>query len=152
MEMIQVVHRCSDEWPNPPRATLGLTPWSSADAGRTVPRSVGYQAASIIIPSAPPISLPDPKACLFVLNLAWRTTESELEQHLQSAFVSVAAVKSVFILRHADGRSRGMAKVVMRAPIDASSAIASLDGQPLDGRPLKIALDRFHPSTHTRSM
>ena len=67
--------------------------------------------------------------------------------HLQAPFDALGIIKAVSILRYPDGRSRGMAKAVMATPAHAAKAITTLDGQELDGRPLKIALDKFHQST-----
>lgn len=119
---------------------------STADAERTIPRKPEYAAAIVVgLPPPPP---PDPKACLFIVNLAWRTGEMDLKMHLQMPFDALGIVMSVSILRYADGRSRGMAKAVMATPNDANMAITALDGCELDGRPLQIALDAFHPSTY----
>ena len=90
-------------------------------------------------------------ACrLFVLNLAWSTTEGELWQHLSSAegvqlsgACARDAVRSVVILRWANGRSRGIAKVVMRAPTDVVAAIERLNGAELAGRKLTLSHDRL---------
>ena len=156
-QMTEVAYRAEGAWPNPPAATLGLTPWSSADAMRTKPRPVEYCAASIEVGyegcnvghssgTAAGAQSIHPKSCLFIANLAWSTTEAELAAHLRSAFVTPNSVCAVTILRHPDMRSRGVAKVIMAAPVDALSVIAKLDGCTLADRPLQIALDRLAPA------
>jgi RNA recognition motif-containing protein len=82
------------------------------------------------------------RACrLFVQNLSWGSGEAELTAHLDT--VIPGGVVSVSVLRHADGRSRGIAKVVVQAPIDTQTVIEELNGKELDGRALEIARDRL---------
>ena len=82
------------------------------------------------------------RACrVFVQNLSWGTNDSELTAHLDT--VIPGGVISASVLRHADGRSRGIAKVVVQAPIDAETVIEELHGKELDGRVLEIARDRL---------
>ena len=52
----------------------------------------------------------------------------------------------IFYLKYniaADGRSRGIAKVVVQSPIDTETIIEELHGKELDGRKLEIARDRL---------
>ena len=89
---------------------------------------------------------------LFVLNIAWATTDAQLHEHLQSAFPAAgAAVSASAILRWPDGRSRGMAKVVMRAAIDVDAVIEALDRVQLGGRALLLHRDRLQPHATTQA-
>ena len=74
-------------------------------------------------------------------NLSWGTGDAELTAHLDT--VIPGGVISASVLRHADGRSRGIAKVVVQSPIDTETVIEELHGKELDGRKLEIARDRF---------
>jgi len=49
-------------------------------------------------------------------------------------------VKSVELQTKANGKSKGLAHVVYVRKVDAQKAIDTLNGVPLDGRPLKIAM------------
>ena len=62
-----------------------------------------------------------------------------------SRVVSNGAARSVVILRWADGRSRGVAKAVMRAPSDVVTAIERLNGEALGGRQLTLCHDSLQP-------
>ena len=72
-------------------------------------------------------------------------SELQLRAHLESAFHSTESqpVTLVRILRWADGRSRGCAKVVMATAADAVAVIERLDRAPLADRPLTICHDRL---------
>ena len=74
-------------------------------------------------------------------NLSWATDDSALTDHLDT--VIPGGVISASVLRHADGRSRGIAKVVVLAPCEAETVIEELNGKELDGRVLKFAQDRL---------
>ena len=50
---------------------------------------------------------------------------------------------SASVLRHPDGRSRGIAKVVVQVPMDTETVIEQLNGKELDGRVLEFARDRL---------
>ena len=78
---------------------------------------------------------------MFVQNLAWSTGDSELTAHLET--VIPGGVMSATVLRHQDGRSRGIAKVVVQAPMDADTVIEELHGKELDGRTLEFKHDRL---------
>ena len=141
---------------DPPRASLGLTPWDGeqADPPNWRPQWFSVQesynsnegvAASNGNHSGTAVRV-DITRRLFVLNLAWRTTEAELRAHLDSAFPSSSGtVCSVCILRWLDGRSRGVAKVLMRAAIDVATAIEMLNGKTLAGRTLTLCHDKLKP-------
>ena len=66
--------------------------------------------------------------------------------------VESQAVRSVVILRWADGSSRGVAKVVMRTPDDVATAIGRLNGEAFGGRPLTLCLDRLQPPRYGGQM
>ena len=78
---------------------------------------------------------------LYVGNLSWNTDE----HGLRSAFEAYGNVEDVRIITDRDtGRSRGFGFVTFSNRDDAQNAIGALDGQELDGRPLKVneALER----------
>ena len=72
---------------------------------------------------------------LFVGNLAFHTTDDQL----RGAFKAVGEVADVHVLMdRATGRSRGFGFVTMGSDEAARDAIAQMDGQMLDGRPLRV--------------
>ena len=72
---------------------------------------------------------------LFVGNLSFSTEESTL----QDLFAQAGPVESVRVMRdQATGRSRGFGFVEMSTQPEAEAAIAKLDGQSFEGRPLKV--------------
>ena len=136
---------------DPPRVSLGLAsqPGEPDDPVNWVPRcwTIEYSDGPADISSRASMPTVDIKCRLFVLNLPWSTTEGQLWEHLGSAVAS-QALRSVVILRWADGRSRGLAKVVMRTPDDVATAIRQLNGEALGGRPLTLCHDRLQPRGH----
>ncbi len=72
---------------------------------------------------------------LFVGNLSWGSTEDSLKAFFEQAgeVVEVNIIKD-----RATDRSKGFAFVVM-ATAEGKEAAMKLDGQELDGRPIKIA-------------
>ena len=131
---------------DPPRASLGVNPWSGEAAEPPISPPPHY----VVITHEPPrSSVFDPNIDLarrlFVLNVPWATTDEELHEHLEAGFPRPGAVSSLQILRWADGRSRGVAKVVMRAAIDVDTVIEALDGCILAGRALKLRRDKLRP-------
>ncbi len=89
-----------------------------------------------------PVGSCDPACRVFVQNLDWSTDEDVLTTYLETAIPG--GVASVCVLRRArDGRSRGIAKVVVRARADARTVIEELHGKELDGRVLEFAHDRL---------
>jgi RNA recognition motif-containing protein len=72
---------------------------------------------------------------LYVGNLAFHTTEDTLLATF-TRFGDVSDVK--LVIDRETGRSRGFAFVTMSTPESASKAIAEMDGQTLDGRPLRV--------------
>lgn len=72
---------------------------------------------------------------LFVGNLAWATTQSDLE----AAFGAYGQVSSAKIMTDREtGKSRGFAFVEMPNDADARKAIEALNGQELKGRAINV--------------
>ena len=72
---------------------------------------------------------------LYVGNLPFSTTESELEE----LFGRMGSVESVNVIRDmATGRARGFAFVEMATEEDAQKAVTELDQQDLGGRSLTV--------------
>jgi RNA recognition motif-containing protein len=72
---------------------------------------------------------------LFVANIAFTTTEDELER----LFAPYGSVDRVQIITDRDtGHSRGFAFVEMPDATQAQAAIAGLNGTSLGGRPLTV--------------
>ena len=72
---------------------------------------------------------------LYVGNIAWTTTEEELE-NLFSQFGNVSAVR--IITEGHSGRSKGFGFVEMESKENGESAIESLDGKDYGGRDLRV--------------
>ena len=74
---------------------------------------------------------------LYVGNLPYSTNEDELRE----LFSRAGGVDTVSVIRdNATGRARGFAFVEMASPAAAEKAIAELDGQDLEGRPLRVSI------------
>lgn len=74
---------------------------------------------------------------LYVGNLPFHATEELLSQR----FASSGGVTSVsIVIDRMTGRSRGFAFVDMESPAAAQKAIAELDGQDMEGRPLRVRI------------
>jgi cold-inducible RNA-binding protein len=71
---------------------------------------------------------------VFVGNLPWAMTESDLSQHLSDLDLSFESVK--VIMNRDTGRSRGFAFVELSTDAEASRAIEVLNGRIVDGRVL----------------
>lgn len=72
---------------------------------------------------------------LFVGNLAFSTTDSELE----SLFTEHGEVSSAQVITDRDtGRSRGFGFVEMGSSDAAEKAISALDGRDVNGRQIKV--------------
>ena len=72
---------------------------------------------------------------LYVGNLAFQTTNSELEQ----LFGQAGTVQSASVVEDRDtGRSRGFAFVEMSSEEEANSAISQFNGKEVGGRALKV--------------
>lgn len=76
---------------------------------------------------------------LFVGNLSFNTTENQLHD----AFAAHGqVVEANLMMDRMTGRSRGFAFVTYATPEEAQKAIAAMNGQPLDGRPLTVNVAR----------
>jgi RNA recognition motif-containing protein len=73
---------------------------------------------------------------VYVGNLSFDTTQEKL-QELFEAHGQVASVN--LITDRYSGRPRGFAFVEMMTDAGGNAAIGALDGQEVDGRPLKVA-------------
>jgi RNA recognition motif-containing protein len=72
---------------------------------------------------------------IFVGNLNYDSSEDSV----RAIFEAYGAVDSVKIIKSWDtGRSRGFGFVEMPVEEEARAAIADVDGQDLDGRPLRV--------------
>src|SRR5215211_2125073 len=72
---------------------------------------------------------------LYVGNLSFNTTA----ETVRSVFEEFGAVEDVHLMSDREtGRSRGFAFVTMSTPEEATRAIEGMDGQMLDGRPLRV--------------
>jgi cold-inducible RNA-binding protein len=72
---------------------------------------------------------------IFVGNLAYQTTESEIE----AAFAQFGAVERVSIVRDRQtGQPRGFAFVEMTNSGDAAKAITAMNGREMNGRTLNV--------------
>ncbi|HWP67464.1 MAG TPA: RNA-binding protein [Candidatus Limnocylindria bacterium] len=73
---------------------------------------------------------------LFVGNLTFATTESDLER----LFASAGTVESATVVTDRDtGRSRGFGFVEMSSESEATDAIARLNGQDVGGRQINVS-------------
>ena len=73
---------------------------------------------------------------LFVGNLAFSTTGADLE----SLFASAGTVESATVVSDRDtGRSRGFGFVEMSSSVEASKAMAELNGRDVDGRQINVS-------------
>lgn len=75
-------------------------------------------------------------AKLYVGNLSFQTTEDALRDAFAQGGRTVKSVQ--IMLDRETGRSRGFAFVEMSSPAEAQAAIDELDGQQIDGRPLRV--------------
>jgi RNA recognition motif-containing protein len=72
---------------------------------------------------------------LYVGNLSFKTTSSELEQ----LFAAHGSVQSAEVIMDRDsGRSKGFGFVEMASDQDAQAAIDAINGQEVDGRSLVV--------------
>ena len=79
---------------------------------------------------------------LFVGNLSFQTTESEL----RSLFEQFGEIARVHVVTDRNtGRARGFAFVEMANDEEAAKAIAALNGKEVDGRPLNVNEARPKP-------
>src|SRR3954470_6562757 len=72
---------------------------------------------------------------LYVGNLSFNTTADGV----RTAFQQFGTVSDVHLVTDREtGRARGFAFVTMGTPEEAAKAIQAMDGQTLDGRPLRV--------------
>ncbi len=72
---------------------------------------------------------------LYVGNLSFQTSTDTV----RAAFESFGAVEDVHLVTDREtGRPRGFGFVTMGTPEEAQKAIEGMDGQMLDGRPLRV--------------
>jgi RNA recognition motif-containing protein len=72
---------------------------------------------------------------IYVGNLPYSLTEEDL----RATFERYGAVRSAkIVIDRATNRSKGFGFVEMSNESDGESAIKALDGQPLNGRPLRV--------------
>jgi cold-inducible RNA-binding protein len=80
---------------------------------------------------------------LYVGNLPYETTETDLQAH----FAQAGTVESVSVMRDREtGRARGFAFVEMSNDTDAQNAISQLNEQPFGGRRLAVNEARPQPA------
>ena len=72
---------------------------------------------------------------LYVGNIAWSTSEEELESHF-AQYGSVSAVR--IITEGHSGRSKGFGFVEMESEAAGKAAIEALDGTDFGGRDLRV--------------
>lgn len=73
---------------------------------------------------------------IFIGNLSFKTTDDDL----LTAFEKVGTVTSARVAKDRDtGRSRGYGFVEMPDDAKAKKAIETLNGQPMQGRPMRVA-------------
>lgn len=73
---------------------------------------------------------------LFVGNLSFNSTEDSIQAVFDQGGLKTASIS--IVTDRETGRSRGFAFVEMTSDADAQAAIKALDGQNLDGRPLRV--------------
>jgi len=73
---------------------------------------------------------------LYVGNLSFQTSENGLRTAFEQGGGKVLEIK--IVTDRDTGQPRGFAFVEMSSPAEAQAAIAALDGQPLDGRTIKV--------------
>jgi hypothetical protein len=71
---------------------------------------------------------------VYVNNLSWETSDSDLENH----FGRVGEVRTASIRKSKSGRSQGQGTVEFASPSDALDAIEKLNNTELDGRTIAV--------------
>lgn len=82
---------------------------------------------------------------LFIGGLPWEVDEAAL----RDAFESYGPIQDVTLLRHDDGRSKGVGFVRFR-DTDAAKAALEKDGQELMGRPLRVQVAKDRRGSRPR--
>lgn len=88
-----------------------------------------------------------PGTKIFVGNLSWGTQGEDLANHF-SQFGTVT--DSVVLKDRETGRSRGFGFVTFEATEQADAAVSQMDGQDLDGRPVRVNLANDRPPARER--
>ncbi|MBR1871324.1 MAG: RNA-binding protein [Kiritimatiellae bacterium] len=84
---------------------------------------------------------------IYVGNLAYATNDDGL----RAAFGAFGEVTSARVVTdRMTGRSKGFGFVEMPNPDEANAAIAALNGQPLDGRPVRVNESQPKPREERR--
>ena len=84
---------------------------------------------------------------IYVGNLAYATTD----EGLRAAFAAYGEVTSARVVTdRMNGRSKGFGFVEMPDRAQAQAAIDALNGQPLDGRPIRVNESQPKPRTERR--
>ena len=84
---------------------------------------------------------------IYVGNLAYATTD----EGLRAAFAAYGEVTSARVVPdRMNGRSKGFGFVEMPDRAQAQAAIDALNGQPLDGRPVRVNESQPKPRTERR--
>ena len=87
------------------------------------------------------------KMDIYVGNLAYATTDDGLK----AAFAAYGEVTSARVVKdRMTNRSKGFGFVEMPNPEQAQAAIDALNGQPLDGRPIRVNESQPKPRTERR--
>lgn len=97
--------------------------------------------------SKPPRESPprvyEPRSRIYVGNLPWSVDDARLEQ-VFSEYGTIVSARVVF--DRETQRSRGFGFVVMSSEAEMNDAIANLDGQNLDGRPIRVNVAADRPA------
>jgi RNA recognition motif-containing protein len=108
-------------------------------AGRVVaPKAGGPRSSGAIVGSAAASGVPNGRR-LFVGNLAWTTTDLDLQEHMVSGGVVLSARVMV---NESNGRSKGYGIVEMATQQDAMNAIQTLNNTELNGRSIFVREDQ----------
>ncbi|CAJ1943728.1 unnamed protein product [Sphenostylis stenocarpa] len=93
-------------------------------------------------PPRPPRTFNNSGLRVYVGNLPWDVDNARLEQ-IFSEHGKVVEARVVY--DRESGRSRGFGFVTMSSETDVNDAIAALDGQELDGRPIRVNVAEERP-------
>jgi len=91
----------------------------------------------------------DPKATaatIFFVGAAFTTREQTIRQQ----FTKAGVIKSFYLFRTTDGRSRGMGRVEYSSPEEARDAIELLNQAEVDGRVLAVKAHEAHEELRTK--
>lgn len=90
-------------------------------------------------------SFGEPSDVLFVSNLPWSTTDTDLVE----LFQSIAPLSRAQLQNFPDGRFTGCGVVRFESPASAELALAQLNGYNYGGRKLQVTFARYPPSSAT---